>query len=556
MPRSPSRDLSDRFIGKRGYFRWPDPLRRGKIALSWVALLSAAAWGVVDVAEPVQRVQYSHSHGRLANVHAAFDNNCEACHKAHGLDEFNPVSVFNVRDRWHDMTCEKCHGGPAHHASANDEALKFHNRCSNCHHDHNGRLGSLVRLADKDCNQCHENLGKYFVPPDPKKPRPGELYEPYQNKITNFVKDHPEFRSLGKKDEKGNFEPVNNPRTLKFSHAVHMSPGQAYTDGGGEAMTVDKLRKFGGDAAVARYAAGAAGDAKIQLACASCHALDAGAGTADFAKIKDTLAKGDPTHALLPPRAEGAYFLPVNFEVHCRSCHPAQAKEGVSKVGDAEYHVPPFDVSHRKQPADLVPELRAGYLRGLSALKHPALKRPLELGGKLELQPNDLTQRTLSQEVDRLATDAEAIMFSGGICAKCHSVVPGEGKAKPRVAVVPDRTVWFKHAKFNHASHRGATCATCHPGTGAAFVSPTEADKPEPVQIVGVKTCQACHSPPGTDVNFEVDGKKIVGGGARHACTDCHRYHNGDYSLQGRGAAARDPGRPLNLIEWLQGNTK
>ncbi len=541
MPRSPSRDLSDRFTGKRGYFRRPDPLRRGKIALSWIALFAAGAWGVVDVAKPAQRVQYSHSHGRLANVHTAFEYNCEACHKAHGISELGPISVFKAHDRWHDLTCEKCHGGPVHHDSANTDAKKFHNRCSNCHHDHNGRLGSLVRLADKDCNQCHENLGKYHDAANSK------ATKPYQNKITNFVTDHPEFRSL---------DIEKNPRTLKFSHAVHMTAGQAY-DPGQAGMTVGQLRKIGGGAAVTRYApAGATDDTKIQLNCVSCHALDSGIDTTGFQDIKKTLAKGDPTHSLLPPRTEGAHFLPVNFEVHCRSCHPVQAKEGVSTVGKDQYRVAPFDVSHRKQPADLVTELRAGYLRGLSERGHPALNRPPELGGKLDPQPNDLAPRTLGQEVDRLTADAEGIMFSGGICAKCHKIEPGaDAKAKLRVAVVPDRTVWFKHAKFNHASHRGATCATCHPGTDAAYLAPTEADKPEPVQIVGVKTCQACHAPPGTTVLLP-DNKEIVGGGARHACSDCHRYHNGDNPLQGRGAVARDAGKPLTLTEWLQGKTK
>ncbi len=538
MPRSPSRDLSDRFTGKRGYFRRPDALRRGKNALAVVALLVAGAWATVDVLRP-SKAAYAHTHGPLANPHAAFDDNCAACHVAQGYSDLNPIGVFKARDRWHDLTCEKCHAGPPHHASANADALAFHNRCSNCHHDHNGRLGSLVRLADRDCNQCHADLGKYH---DAAKSKAGT---PYQNKITNFVKDHPEFRSLDTKD---------NPRTLKFSHAVHMSPGQAYSADGKEAMTVAKLRALGGDAAVARYAPGAADGAKVELACASCHALDAGTGSADFDKLKNTLAKGDPAHALLPPRAEGAYFLPVNFEAHCRSCHPTKANEGVAEAGGKKFEVPRFDVPHRKQPSDLVADLRAGYLKGLSDSGHPALNAPPELGGKLDAPPMGLAPRTLGQEADRLTADAEALLFGGaGSCAKCHTVTPGTDKAKPRIAAVPDRTVWFKHAKFNHASHRGATCATCHPGTGAAYVSPPEADKPEPVQIVGVKTCQACHSPAGTEVSLP-DGTKLTGGGARHSCTDCHRYHNGDNPFQGRGAATRFVDKPLNLSEWLKGN--
>lgn len=544
MPRSPSRDLSDRFIGKRGYFRRPDALRRGRIALTVVAVLAAGAWAAVDVAKPAQRVQYSHSHGRLADVHAAFDNNCEACHKAHGISEFGPVSMFKARDRWHDLTCEKCHSGPPHHASANKDAVDFHNRCSNCHHDHNGRLNSLVRLADRDCNQCHRDLGKYHDPARSLTRANGEA--PYAANVTNFVTDHPEFRSL---------DIAKSPRTLTFNHAVHMSPGQAYSAEGREAMTVDRLRELGGEAAVARYApAGAAGGTKIQLDCASCHQLDSGAGSPGFNKLKETLAQGAPGRSLFPPRTEGAYFLPVNFEAHCRSCHPLKAAEGVSVVGDQKFPVPRFDVPHRKQPADLVADLKAGYLKGLSDGAHPALRRPPELGGKLDPSPG-LAPRTLGQEVDRLAAEAESVLFgSAGSCAKCHTV-SRVGGDKPRIAAVPDRTVWLKHAKFDHASHRGATCATCHPGTAAAYVSPADASRPEPVQILGLNTCRACHAPLDTIVKMP-DGTELAGGGARHNCTDCHRYHNGDNPLQGRGAAARNTAAPLSLREWLQGSGK
>ncbi|AWM39759.1 hypothetical protein GobsT_18790 [Gemmata obscuriglobus] len=543
MPRSPSRDLSDRYIGRRGYFRSPDVFRRARRALTAIALIGAGVWAAVDVAKPAQRVQYAHSHGQLADVHAAFDNNCEACHKAHKVS-LNPLDAFRARDRWHDLTCEKCHAGPPHHASSNKEAQAFHDRCSNCHHDHNGRLNSLVRLADKDCNWCHAELNRYHDADRSLTAARGE--PPYANKVTNFVTDHPEFRSL---------DITKSPRTLTFSHAVHMSPGQAYSADGKEAMTVARLRELGGAAAVARFAPGQPDSAKVQLACASCHALDAGAGSPELDKVKATLTKGAPADALFPPRAEGAYFLPVNFEAHCRSCHPLAAPEAVAESGGKKFAVPRFELAHRKQPADLAAELKAGYLKGLSDGGHPALARPPELGGKLDPQ-QPLAPPTLGHTAERLTADAEANLFgSRGSCAKCHTVTAGAGGARTKIAAVPDRTVWLRHATFNHASHRGATCATCHPGTAAAYVSPVEANKPEPVQILGLNTCRACHAPVGTVVKLP-DGTDVAGGGARHNCTDCHRYHNGDNPLQGRGAAARESGTPLSLKQWLTGSTK
>jgi hypothetical protein len=112
--------------------------------------------------------------------------------------------------------------------------------------------------------------------------------------------------------------------------------------------------------------------------------------------------------------------------------------------------------------------------------------------------------------------------------------------------------VWLAHAKFNHAAHRGTTCATCHPGTVAGTITPADANKPEPVQITGVASCRACHSPSGTKVTLP-DGSKITGGGVRANCTDCHRYHHGDLPIQGRGAQTRYPKEPRTLADWLKG---
>src|SRR5215212_9134642 len=98
MPRSPARDLSDRYTGKRGYFRTPGALELWKRVLAWVALAFALAWVVVDVAQP-HGATYAHTHGPLANPHGAFDNNCAACHVAHA-GKFSVGEVFNVRDRW------------------------------------------------------------------------------------------------------------------------------------------------------------------------------------------------------------------------------------------------------------------------------------------------------------------------------------------------------------------------------------------------------------------------------------------------------------------------
>jgi hypothetical protein len=114
--------------------------------------------------------------------------------------------------------------------------------------------------------------------------------------------------------------------------------------------------------------------------------------------------------------------------------------------------------------------------------------------------------------------------------------------------------VWFPGAYFNHAAHRSTDCSTCHPASYGSYVKPGVLDR-EP-QILGIDSCRACHAPAGTRVRPRPDGREFVGGGVRHDCTDCHRYHNGDHALQGRGAWANFPARPLGLAEFLPGNPK
>src|SRR4051812_39281671 len=130
MPRSPSRDLVDRFSGNRGYFHRSDRLRRLRNVAALVALGLVLGWAVVELARP-SAAATAHTHGTLAHVPAAWDANCEACHRPHSAGEFfkTPFSVFGTRDRWHDLTCEKCHSGPAHHSSVADTS--FHDRCTN-----------------------------------------------------------------------------------------------------------------------------------------------------------------------------------------------------------------------------------------------------------------------------------------------------------------------------------------------------------------------------------------------------------------------------------------
>jgi hypothetical protein len=529
MPRSPSRDLADRFTGNRAYFHRSDRLRRLRTALALAAVALFLGWAMVDALERPAAIA-AHSHGPLASPHAAWENDCSVCHRQHG-SESGFRSIFQARDRWHDLTCERCHAGPAHHATATPAGRDFHARCSNCHHDHAGRTASLTHLTDNHCVHCHANLAASHASGASR----------YQGTITNFVVDHPEFRPL--QEHAG--APLTT-RTLEFSHAQHLTPGQAYRPGGKEAMTLGKLGRpeFGGAEAVRRYRKPGQDEAAlVTLDCNSCHRLDGGQGTVEFDRLKGVLERaGEPARSVVPARAAGAYYLPVNFEADCRACHPLNALAGAS----AERIIPGFPVSHRKQPAELREELIGGYTRGLLKAGHPVLALPAEPGGLFH--PRELASRSLRDEALRLANSTfEKILSTEAGCAKCHDLV-AQTNGPARIAPVPDRTVWFEHARFDHASHRATTCATCHPGTAAAVARTGSLPDKEPIQIAGIETCKKCHAPART-----APGDGLAGAGVKHGCTDCHRYHDGDHPLQGRGATSRDPVRPLTLDEFLKG---
>jgi hypothetical protein len=544
MPRSPSRDRADRFVGNRGYFKQPDAIRRAKNWLALAALGLTGGWAILDAATP-QKVVSTHTHGQVAAVHAGWNDKCEACHKPSSPSQISPVSLFRAGDRWLDLTCERCHSGPAHHAAVvNGKALN--DRCESCHHDHNGRDNSLVSLTDSHCTNCHADLPVHST-------AGGYHNYPAAEKIKSFLPDggHPEFRELAlyPQDKAAAY----GPRTLKFSHAVHLNPGQAYRKDGRQWT----LAEIADPVARDRYRVGGQSDADpVQLKCESCHQLDSGFAAAgqpggdEFARKLKPLAD-QPKKSVLPPRAPGTYYLPVNFDAHCKACHPLDTLPTQS----GEFAVGSFAVPHRKQPGELKRMLQGEYSSRL-LFPEGKVETPAGPGGRLDPRATPDGPANFRDETARLADAALKNLllgaakpnaprpggFSGSRCDKCHGIE--NPTAKPdemRVAAVPDKTVWFPHAKFEHIAHRSTACAECHPGSGVTYqpdgvtVAFTER---EPIRIRGVEFCRACHS---------------TAGGVRHGCTDCHTYHDGDHPFRGPGTAARNPAVPLTVEQFLSG---
>ena len=596
-PRSASRDRSDRHTDDRRYFHTPDWLRRWKLGAIVGGCVLTLAWVMVELFD--SQASSFHTHGVLANPHAAWDNDCAACHKAHGVRELwsdGLGSFFDARDRWHDLTCNKCHTGPAHHPTVKDAA--FNDKCSNCHHDHAGRTTSLTRISDDHCTNCHHDLPAAHM----------AGAQPYEN-VTDFASGHPEFKVL-RQQEGGKAQPPHELRRLKFSHALHMTPGMVLgtvpdekkntpQDPRWSPASIKQLHALSdptfGESEAKRYAVLSSGDPNksseshdpITLKCVACHQLDSGHPKPDapptdqtrlaFERLTDSL-RGESLEAILPPRAAGAYYLPINFEAHCRACHPLRTPDGVSEgAADRRIKLDGFPIPHRIQPADLKVLIDGAYAGRLTG-KNPDLAIPPGPGGRLD--PATPVIATFRGEVDRLTDTAlqtlllNAVpadtpvptvapkadeyrvmpkdLYGGYACGKCHFTT--KTWTKPIEAQIaappPGHTIWFSHAIFNHVSHRGVDCSSCHPGTGKPEVPPKTVVEREPVAILGVDSCRACHAPTGLKVTTP-DGLKVSAAGVRHSCTDCHRYHNTDRPLQGLGATARDPVHPQPLGEFL-----
>jgi len=463
MPRSPSRDFAERFNHRDGtrlrYFRDWNRHEQWKIWLSRLAVLAVLGWAAASFL--TARFNTQANHGPVIAAHARWENECEVCHR-----DVQGKSTLDAHSRWHEFSdsCIRCHAAPAH-----SDMLKAEDQsrdCSSCHHDHNGRDFSLVRLSDDHCVRCHENLKENMV---------GEPH--YENRITGFATDHPPLKSLQKRTS-----------TLKFSHVQHMTPGMVLAPGAANARLKD-------------------GEPE-QLDCASCHTLDTTPGT----------------------RAAGQYFQPIKFEQHCARCHPTEVPPTVR----SDFNITnTLKLPHGKAGAELQTILKEQFAADLLARHapvHPTLVTETMRAASL-----------LSLEADRDAATKQATDWLARIgCAKCHDGAKTDDNGLV-IAKTAIPTIWMKDAKFDHTAHRAMDCRGCHPGpyekiTGTS--RPTEREAPNFLSD-SLQSCQSCHSPQGQ---------------VRHACTDCHGFHNGDHGLQGRGDPVFAPAKRLDLRDFLKGH--
>ncbi len=510
------------------YFKRIEGLERWRLGLSALALVVVlggwAAWSWVRG----DQVRGTYSRGPVAAVHAAWDNDCAACHR-----DFVPITARQANPATRlvagtlaaghgrgDENCINCHAGPPHHASQREDATPG---CADCHREHRGRDFSLVLLPDSDCTGCHANL---------KASLQAGASARYENKVTGFATDHPKFGSLGK-----------DPGTLKFNHKLHMTAGQVQTSDQVRASdqarpwTLGRLQAVAGPEAADRYRKAPwqkdkQDSAPVTLDCGSCHVRDA----------------GDQGGVAGAPRAAGAYMQPVTYEANCKACHPLTFDPQV-KGQDGQ----PVAVPHHLQP----PEVR-DFLWGAYANRHakndPELAKRLKAPSDEGPPPAPLPGKKVEEARNAIggATDkASNFLFLGSVkladtylmagktsCGECHHFESAGGR--PAKVLPTDVTgTWFKHARFNHAAHKAVDCRACH---DKAAGSESAAD----VLVPGIENCRECHAPRKQTANGPV-------GGVRHDCVECHGYHNADHPLQGPGGAGRDPKDKRTISDFLRG---
>ncbi len=292
----------------REYYKTPDRFFLWKQRITLLALLLVigwCGWGAFD-----QDRHYSP--GPVADVHAMWENNCEACHAP-----FTPIRNDTwlssaTTQRLLDGRCIACHPGPPHHAMEKpDEAMG----CSACHADHHGRGASLVQVDDRQCTRCHADLNLHRIATGNV---PVSLPDNLAT-ITRFDLAHPEFQL-----------PKTDPGRLRFSHGRHMALG--LNRGKDDRFPAWKWSDLPAHERKRYQPQAAKDDALVQLDCATCHRFESGTG------------------------AGGAHSLPIVYENHCAACHPLdydprRAVENLAQRLSEERAASPHGLAPKEIPA-------------------------------------------------------------------------------------------------------------------------------------------------------------------------------------------------------------
>jgi hypothetical protein len=276
-----------------------------------------------------------------------------------------------------------------------------------------------------------------------------------------------------------------------------------------------------------------------------------------------------PGNAVTSTTADGNYLLPVNFEAHCKACHPLTLRTEAlpSRASRFEEAIP-----HGLTSPEVGQFLRRIFAEELLANDLKLRQQEISSERALPDKPESPQQISMRERLQQAVRDSLVRVRTD--CLKCHI-------ASPRDAATPDEIpafestsisrVWFRHARFDHSAHRAVSCLDCHPASSAAetqtWIAGLVAGKEtkdlsaaddDRVLIPGLEKCVECHAP------ARMNGERATGG-ARFDCVECHTYHDGHAALgegstagqerrflpSGVGSAKRDGTKAFSAAEFL-----
>ncbi len=443
------------------YFNRPRKLRRLWAVVLLATLFASVAAALGWALPPGQRKALQA--GPVSTGHSLFANDCNACHQQ-AWGTLNRLFGLAPDRSVPDSACTQCHSGATHQTTQIGEQ-----RCASCHKEHRGHK-PLARVEDGHCTSCHADLKR----DDGKEPR----YDPH---VTAFAKgQHPDtFHRF-----KGG--PPSDPGKLRFNHKAHLAKAGVMTI---DRDQVEKLRKQVEKQGGVPYFEDLTRDVKPfqQLDCQSCHR----------------------------PDASGRFMLPIDYDRHCRSCHPPL----VQLVGSwKEPRLETLARSFGRRPAPhpsrtQTPEVVRGALRD-RLTRFVLANKQFVKGTLLDDLPRPFPGSGRGQGlskgehewVNEQQGQVERLLFDGaGGCRFCHTEKSRKGGLPEYLPTqLPER--WHEHASFGHKAHLMLACAECHEGA-------TTSSEAKDVLLPGMDKCFACHS---------TEKKK-----ARSDCVECHTYHDG-----------------------------
>lgn len=530
------------------YFKRPSPLRTGKKALAFVAFALAIVFVTFFSIGGDGRL---HNPGKLTRAHAAWENNCTACHDGGGAGLAGSKTTGGFAKTVSDASCLSCHDGALHAKTQLDSTVtawpvidgvskpdaKGHftaTNCTSCHVEHRGEM-LLIGSNNANCTSCHADL-----PANTKGGNPAVA----SRALAFTAADHPPFgRSLlvdGKPFD---------PTVVKFNHAKHNNI------------------------------------AALKDNCISCHSTD-----------DPQIVLNDPAPGVAPPYktdkdrpadwikgSSRAEIQPVSFARHCVGCHSieipgavrldvahrdlAELRGSFSGLG-ARYAAELAAMSPAEREKQLVTEVVTGRPPRQRRERKVLTEQEWVAARLAELQTNidksfgsgnakyNALKRALpapsTQPSGPVAPDPSVVEHFvtygiGSNCNYCHEIqgdVPllamasrtatttttapaTTAAAQPRLAFttptgIPDSPrKWFKAAKFDHYAHRSNSCLDCH---SSAVKSSLTSDFNSPGIDTGAMqgtACISCHSP---DATFSLS--KAAHRSAGSDCITCHQFHD------------------------------